>query len=78
MVADSGVTCHMFPIQQQCRSYRLIYGYFVTAADHAMVPAAGEGDVDSLPNVLHIPTRVYDLMSEWEWESESELDSHSR
>ena len=70
MVTDSGVTCHMFPIQQQCRSYRLIYGYFVSAADHAMVPAAGEGDVDSLPNVLHIPTRVYDFMSM------SELDSH--
>ena len=44
----------------------------MTAADHDMVPAVGIGDVDSLHDVLHISTRVYDVISE------SELDSHSR
>ena len=72
MVADSGVTCHGFSIRQQCRNYRLTYGYFVTAPDHDMVPAVGIGDVDSLHNVLHISTRIYDMISE------SELDSYSK
>ena len=64
MVVNSGVTCHMFPIRQQCRSYRLIYGYIGTATNHELVSAVGIGDVDSLPNILHISTRIYDVMFE--------------
>ena len=68
VVADSGATRHMFHNIQHFKNYRTVHGHYVKVADGKVVPALGVGDVGPLRNVLHVPSLVYDLMSE------SELD----
>jgi len=68
VVADSGATRHMFHDRKHFTNYRVVHGHYIKVADGKVVPAEGIGDVGPLRDVLHVPSLVYDLMSE------SELD----
>jgi hypothetical protein len=63
-VADSGATQHMFKNIKSFRNYREVQGYSIKVADGKTVPVLGIGNVGPLRNVLHVPSLVYNLVSE--------------
>ena len=64
IVSDSGATKHMFHDTNQFSNYVETVNHFVRVADGKLVPVLGVGDVGPLRNVLHVPSLVYDLVSE--------------
>ena len=64
IVSDSGATKHMFHDRDQFSSYRDTENHFVRVAEGTLVPVLGMGDVGPLKGVLHVPSLVYDLVSE--------------
>ncbi|NBO67127.1 MAG: hypothetical protein EBU88_20165, partial [Acidobacteria bacterium] len=63
-VADSGATQHMFKDIKAFRNYKTVQGYSIKVADGKVVPVLGMGDVGPLKKVLHVPSLVYNLISE--------------
>ena len=72
IVSDSGATRHMFHDIKQFSSYREVKNHRVRVADGQTVDVLGIGDVGPLKEVLHVPSLVYDLVSE------SSLDKYGR
>ena len=64
IVSDSGATRHLFHDIKQFSSYREVRGQRVRVADGQYVDVLGIGDVGPLKDVLHVPSLVYDLVSE--------------
>ena len=64
IVADSGATRHMFHDRSQFSTYGDTSNHFVRVADGTLVPVLGIGNVGPLRDVLHVPSLVYDLVSE--------------
>ena len=69
-VSDSGATKHMFHDKEEFTNYREVLNQFVKVADGKVVPVMGIGNVGPLKNVLHVPSLVYDLISESELDKE--------
>ena len=64
IVSDSGATRHMSHDRSQFATYGDTSNHFVRVADGTLVPVLGIGNVGPLRDVLHVPSLVYDLVSE--------------
>ena len=63
-ISDSGATRHMFNNRKHFSTYRTATNHHVRVANGKMIPVLGIGKVGPLNEVLHVPSLVYNLMSE--------------
>jgi hypothetical protein len=77
IVSDGGATRHTFHCRKRFRNYRHCSNMVVRIADGKTVPILGVGDVGPLTNVFHVPSLVYDLISESQLDKEGKyLECH--
>jgi hypothetical protein len=78
IISDGGATRHMFHNKDHFTEYREVKNMGVRVADGKIVPILGIGRVGPLREVFHVPSLVYDLVSESQLEKEGKrLESYN-